>query len=77
MRGSTASPPAIVAPADRFELNRCRCPACLGLDARYPGQGFQLALLPYIVTPSPLGTRSEVVSRLDAARKRRDARVGK
>ncbi|WP_156397428.1 MULTISPECIES: hypothetical protein [unclassified Sphingomonas] len=39
--------PAIVIQADRFELLRCRCPVCLLLDARYPAEGFQLALFPY------------------------------
>lgn len=39
--------PAIIAQADRFDLLRCRCPVCLLLDARYPTEGFQLALFPY------------------------------
>lgn len=26
---------------------RCLCPVCLRLDARYPGEGYQLALFPY------------------------------
>ncbi|QTH19690.1 hypothetical protein HRJ34_15710 [Rhizorhabdus wittichii] len=38
---------AIVIQADRFDLLRCRCPVCLLLDARYPAEGFQLALFPY------------------------------
>jgi hypothetical protein len=68
-----APPPAIVQPADRFELLRCRCPRCLRLDARFPGQGFQLALFPYVVPPRP----STVVVRLEEARARRTARLAK
>ncbi|WP_408591195.1 hypothetical protein [Novosphingobium sp.] len=33
----------IVAPAE--DPLRCRCPECLMLDAMYPGDGYQLALL--------------------------------
>lgn len=36
--------PAIV---QRVSYLRCACPVCIGLDARYPTQGFQLALFPY------------------------------
>lgn len=64
------SPPAIFAPACRFEMLRCRCPECLILDVRHPGEGFQLALFPYVVPPR----RSDVVVRLDAARARAAAR---
>jgi mRNA-degrading endonuclease toxin of MazEF toxin-antitoxin module len=46
------SRPAIVIQADRFELLRCRCPVCMVLDARYPGEGFQLALFPYRSMPA-------------------------
>lgn len=39
--------PAIIAEA-RIALGlRCLCPVCLGLDARYPNEGYQLALFPY------------------------------
>jgi hypothetical protein len=37
---------AIVQQADLFELMRCHCAACLQLDRRYPGQGFQLTFFP-------------------------------
>lgn len=40
-------PPAIVRPADRFEVLRCRCSICVGLDFRYPDEGFQLSLLAF------------------------------
>jgi hypothetical protein len=29
---------------------RCLCPECLRLDARYPLEGYQLALIPYRLT---------------------------
>lgn len=51
-------PPAIVAEADPFDLNRCRCPLCLRLDARYPVEGFQLALFPY-----RMSTKSRITGR--------------
>jgi len=44
---SPMKPAPIIIQADRFDLLRCRCPVCLVLDARYPTEGFQLALLPY------------------------------
>jgi len=50
------SAPAIIIKADRFDTLRCRCPLCLVLDARYPGEGFQLALFPY----RPAVSRREV-----------------
>lgn len=31
---------------------RCLCPVCLTLDARYPNEGFQLALFPYRIVPA-------------------------
>lgn len=48
--------PAIIIQADRFDTLPCRCPLCLVLDARYPGEGFQLALFPY----RPAVSRREV-----------------
>lgn len=66
-----AAPPAIVAPADRFELLRCRCPVCLILDAQFPREGFQLALFPYVLPPP----RSALVVRLEAASERRTQRL--
>lgn len=47
------SPPVIIVQADRFALLRCRCPQCLVLDARHPGEGFQLALFPYRISTAP------------------------
>lgn len=48
MRATQISPPAIIRPADPFEVLRCPCPQCLWLDRRYYGEGgFQLALFPY------------------------------
>lgn len=29
---------------------RCRCPECLSLDARFPTEGYQLALIPYVIS---------------------------
>lgn len=29
---------------------RCRCPECLALDIEFPGQGYQLALFPYVIS---------------------------
>lgn len=46
---------AIVQQANRFDLLRCRCPVCLGLDAAHPGEAFQLALFPYRPTGSNRG----------------------
>ncbi len=45
---ATLDPPAIVQQAPRFQ--RCHCPECSNLDARYPGQGYQFALFVYIVS---------------------------
>jgi len=39
--------PAIIAQAYVAVGLRCLCPTCLGLDARYPNEGYQLALFPY------------------------------
>ena len=39
--------PALLAEARRTLALRCLCPICLGLDARYPREGYQLALFPY------------------------------
>jgi hypothetical protein len=39
--------PAFIRQADRFELLRCRCPVCIGLDLAFPREGYQLALFPY------------------------------
>jgi len=36
----------IIGQADRFDPLRCLCPACLLLDARDPGAGFQLEMFP-------------------------------
>ncbi len=44
--------PAIIIQASRFDILRCRCPVCMVLDARYPGEGFQLALFPYRIVPA-------------------------
>lgn len=45
--------PAIIAEA-RIALGlRCLCPTCLRLDARYPNEGYQLALFPYRRDPAP------------------------
>lgn len=41
-------PAAIVRPAEDFEL--CACPECQRLDRKYPGQGWQLALLRYRIS---------------------------
>lgn len=41
-----ASLPAIVREMD--EPGRCHCPQCLMLDAMHPGEGYQLALFPYV-----------------------------
>ncbi len=32
---------------------RCLCPECLRLDARFPSEGFQLALFPYRRSTGP------------------------
>jgi len=32
------------------DAQRCRCPECLALDIEFPGQGYQLALLPYVIS---------------------------
>jgi hypothetical protein len=29
---------------------RCPCPECLVLDARFPNEGYQLALFPYVLS---------------------------
>lgn len=47
------SPPAIIQQANVFDLQRCRCPRCAILDARFPDQGFQLALFPYRMQRRP------------------------
>jgi len=39
--------PAIIQQAYVALGLRCLCPTCLRLDARYPGEGYQLALFPY------------------------------
>lgn len=41
-----ASPGTIVEAYASTQL-RCLCPTCLSLDARYPSEGYQLALFPY------------------------------
>lgn len=32
---------------------RCRCPECLQLDLLHPGEGYQLALFPYVIQRGP------------------------
>jgi hypothetical protein len=49
--------PAIIIQADRFELLRCRCPECRVLDARFPAEGFQMALFPYRIQTKPAAPR--------------------
>ncbi len=39
--------PAIIRQAYVALGLRCMCPTCLSLDARYPNEGYQLALFPY------------------------------
>lgn len=45
--------PAIISQAYISLGLRCLCPTCLGLDARYPNEGYQLALFPYRRDPRP------------------------
>ena len=39
--------PAIIREAYVAAGLRCLCPTCIRLDARYPNEGYQLALFPY------------------------------
>jgi len=39
--------PAILRQAYVIAGMRCLCPTCFRLDARYPNDGYQLALFPY------------------------------
>jgi hypothetical protein len=48
--------PAIIAPSEDF--GRCTCPTCKRLDAKHPGEGYQLALFRYFVS-----VRSAVIGR--------------
>jgi hypothetical protein len=45
--------PAFIAEAMRVMQMRCPCPTCVRLDKRYPGEGYQLALFPYVIQRSP------------------------
>jgi hypothetical protein len=45
--------PAFIAEALRVMQMRCPCPTCLRLDKRYPDEGYQLALFPYVIQRSP------------------------
>jgi hypothetical protein len=40
-------PPRLIATS---EFTRCHCPKCKRLDRKFPGEGYQLALLPYVVS---------------------------
>lgn len=58
MIGSRAlySPPpvAVLAEVMRDLPYRCRCPICARLDARFPDEGYQLALFAYRLQTKPL-----------------------
>ncbi|PTR08650.1 MULTISPECIES: hypothetical protein [unclassified Novosphingobium] len=45
-------PPAPPVPIIRLAEDplRCRCSECLALDIAFPGQGYQLALFPYVIS---------------------------
>lgn len=51
LRGAPIDPPAIVAQVADFQ--RCRCPECLRLDREFPGEGYQLALFPFVISLRP------------------------
>jgi len=51
LRGALVDPPAEVAQITNYQ--RCYCPECILLDRAYPGQGFQLAMFPYLVQLAP------------------------
>lgn len=44
-------------PAIVFEIpafGRCTCPECKRLDRRFPDEGWQLALFPYVISLKPV-----------------------
>jgi hypothetical protein len=48
-----AARPAFIAEAYQVAMMRCPCPTCRRLDKRYPGEGYQLALFPYVIQARP------------------------
>lgn len=44
-----AERPAFLAEARRVLEMCCPCPECRRLDAEFPGDGYQLALFPYVI----------------------------
>lgn len=58
--------PAIISEAYVSLSLRCTCPICQRLDARYPGEGYQLALFAYRRQLAPTIPKSRLRSRQPA-----------